>query len=77
MVITEEMIAEWYGHPVTRLHRDKVKELIKDELDIRTIPILETSTLEDLGVELVARANYVRGLEDALEAKQLLEVDDD
>lgn len=77
MVITEEMIAEWYSHPVTRLHRDKVKELIKDELDIRTVPILETATLEDLGVELVARANYVRGLEDALEAKQLLEVDDD
>lgn len=73
MTITRAQLAEWRDHPVTKLVHERLMHERANHSDVRIIA--GDITMEKRSDTVLALQNYVRGIETALDVRELLSED--
>jgi hypothetical protein len=66
MIVNKEQVIDWLEHPVTQKYVQKIHEVIHVEDGLTRFNI-ETMSISELGAATLAIANYIRGMEDAVD----------
>jgi hypothetical protein len=64
-MVTQEQLETWRDDPVTRLYIKAVNAAAQKELSLEYTDL--TRAPMDVGIEAVARGNYARGMQGALD----------
>lgn len=71
-MVEKEQVIDWLEHPVTCVFKQLIKESIDSAKDLTQINI-ETSSMDEVAQETFARANYIKGLQDATDFDYIFE----
>lgn len=73
-MISQEQIAEWINHPITRIYAQRIEHIAAVNADIRHITV-EKMDVNEVGASALARVNYSNGLLDAVNFDDVFELD--
>lgn len=72
MAIAQEQIDEWLDHPMTKLYKKILQAYAHQYSDVRQLNV-EDSSIQEIGTTVFAMANYMQGIEDCLQFRDVFD----